>query len=85
MNHKVPTDTRKIKNKQTPHTLSEPHGSKLYFSNRKLTLTESKQLSTEWLLGQESNKKEIRDFLEFNEYEFMPYSNLWNTMKVVLR
>ena len=33
----------------------------------------------------EEIKKEINDFLEFNENEGTAYTNLWNTMKAVLR
>jgi hypothetical protein len=33
----------------------------------------------------EEVKKEITNFLEFNENKGTPYSNLWGTMKSVLR
>ena len=36
-------------------------------------------------LAKEEIKKEIRDFLEFNENEGTAYSNPWDTMKAVLR
>ena len=45
---------------------------------------DTKQLSTQWSLGQERNK-EIKDFLGFNENEGIAYPNLRDIMKLVLR
>jgi hypothetical protein len=46
---------------------------------------DTEQHSTQQYLGQERNKKEMRDFLDFNENEATTYPNLWDTMKAVLR
>ena len=73
-----------------PCILSDHHGLRLIFNNninnRKPTFTW--KLNNTLLndnLVKEEIKKEIKDFLEFNENEATTYPNLWNTTKSVLR
>ena len=42
-----------------------------------------KEHSIESHLGQETKKKEIKDFLEFNKNKSRAYPNLWDTIKAV--
>ena len=70
--------------------MSDHHGLKLEFNNnaspRKPTNSwklNSQLLNHPWV--KEEIKKEIKLFLEFNENKDTTYSNLWDTMKVVLR
>ena len=71
-----------------PRILSDHHGLRLVFknniNNKKPTYTWNlnNALLSDSLVNEEI-KKEIKDFLEFNEGT--AYSNLWDTMKVVLR
>ena len=70
--------------------MSDHHGLKLEFNNnataRKPTNSwrlNSQLLNHPWV--KEEIKKEIKVFLEFNENKDTTYSNLWDTMKAVLR
>jgi hypothetical protein len=46
---------------------------------------ETEQLFTRDNLVKEEIKKEIKDFLEFNKNIDLLYSNLWDTMRAVLK
>ncbi|KAL6033813.1 hypothetical protein STEG23_022748 [Scotinomys teguina] len=81
-------DTKKIGT--TSCILSDHYGLKLDFNNiknyRKPTVSwklNNAQLKHQWV--KEEIKKEIKDYLEFNENESTTYPNLWDTMKAVLR
>jgi hypothetical protein len=73
-----------------PCILSDHHGLRMIFNNkinnRKPTFTwkVSNTLLNDNLI-KKGIKKEIKDFLEFNENEATTYSNLWDTIKAFLR
>ena len=73
-----------------PCIISDLHGLRVVFNNNK----DNKKLIYTWKLNnallndtraKEVIKKEIKDFLEFNENENTTYPNLWDAMKAVLR
>ena len=73
-----------------PCILSDHHGLRLVFNNSKnyRKPTYMWKLNNSLLndnLVREEIKKEIKDFLEFNENVDTSYPNLWDTMKAVLR
>jgi hypothetical protein len=70
--------------------LSDHHGLRLVFNNNKNTwkATYTCRLNSYLLndnLVREEIKKEIKDFLQFNENEGTTYPNLWDTMKAALK
>ena len=89
MSHKASLNRHK-KIEIRPWILSDRHELKLDFNtrnNRKPTY--SWKLNNSLLnyhqLAREGIKKEIKDFLEFNETEGTTYPTLWDTVKAVLR
>jgi hypothetical protein len=73
-----------------PCTLSDHHGLKLIFNNN----INNTKPTFKWklknsllnnILVEEGIKKEIKNFLEFNEREATMYPKSWNTMKAFLR
>jgi hypothetical protein len=88
INHK--SDFNKYnKIKIIPCLLTDHYGLKLVFNskknNRKPTYTWNHNSLLSNNSVKEEIKKEIKDFLEFNENEGTSYQNLWDTRKAVLR
>ena len=85
------TDLNKYKKIEIiPRLLSDHYGVKVVFNNNKNNRkpTYTWKLNNTLLndtLTKEEIKKEIRDFLEFNENQGTTYQNLWVTMRAVLR
>ena len=85
------TDLNRYKKTEIiPCTLSDHHRLRLVFNNNK----NNRKPTYTWKLNnallsdnlvKEKIRKEITDFLEFNENEGTTYPNLWDTMKAVLR
>jgi hypothetical protein len=73
-----------------PCILSDHHGLRLIFNNRiknrkPIFMWKLNNTLLDDILVKEEIKKEIKDFLEFNENEATTYPNLWDTMKAFLR
>ena len=73
-----------------PCMLSDHHGLRLIFNNN----INNRKPTFMWKLNntllndslvKDEIKKEIKDFLEFNENEATTYPNLWDRMKAFLR
>lgn len=85
------TGLNKYKNNEiAPCILSDHHGLRLIFNNN---INNGKPTVT-WKLNntllndtlvKEKIKKEIKDFLEFNENKATTYPNIWDTMKAFQR
>ena len=78
------------KNCNIPYILADYHGLRLIFNNN----INNRKPTFPWKLNntllndtlvKEGIKKEIKDFLEFNENEATIYPNLWDKMKAFLR
>jgi hypothetical protein len=85
------TDLNRYKHIEiVPCILSDHHGLRLIFNNkiynRKPTFTwKLNNILLNDTLVKEGIRKEIKDFLKFNENEATTCPNLWDTMKVFLR
>jgi len=77
------------KDRNNPMHPITPPWAKVVFNNNKGRMpTYTCKLNNALLndnLVKEEIKKEIKDFLEFNENEGTTYPNLWDTMKAMLR
>ena len=87
MGHKSDLNIYK-KIEKIPYLLLYHYGLRLIFNSNKKKPKYTWKLSNALLndnFVKEKIKKEIEDFLEFNDNEDTTYPNLWYTMKAVLR